>query len=81
MKFSIAAVLAYAAAALAKPILLNSNYQIEEDTPFTLKWSNAQGPVTVTLMTGNDPNNLKKVSDLASKPTPLLLYHATQNKC
>ena len=67
MKFSVAAVLAFAAAALAKPVLLNSNYQIEEDTPFTLKWGNAQGPVTVTLMTGNDPNNLKKVADLASK--------------
>ncbi|KAG7292497.1 hypothetical protein NEMBOFW57_002532 [Staphylotrichum longicolle] len=69
MKFSITAVLAFAAAALAKPVLLNSNYQIAEDTPFTLKWNNAQGPVTITLMTGADKNNLKKVSDLATDVT------------
>lgn len=69
MKFSFGAVLAFAAAALAKPILLNSNYQIEEDTPFTLKWSGASGPVTITLMTGNDPNNLKVVTDLVSGQT------------
>lgn len=69
MKFSVAAVLAFAAAALAKPVLLNSNYQLVEDTPFTLKWNNAQGPVTITLMTGADKNNLKKVTDLATGVT------------
>ncbi len=69
MKFSFAAIVAFAAAALAKPILLNSNYQIAEDTPFTLKWSGASGPVTITLMTGTDSNNLKVVSDLACKRT------------
>ncbi len=70
MKFSFAAVLAFAAAVLAKPVLLNSAYQIEEGTPFTLKWSGADGAVTITLMTGTDPNNLKKVSDLTSKRPP-----------
>ncbi len=73
MKFSVGAVLAFAAAALAKPVLLNSNYQITEGEPFTLKWNNAEGPVTITLMTGNDPNNLKKVTDLTSKPPPPFL--------
>lgn len=77
MKFSITAVLAFAAAALAKPVLLNSNYQIAEDTPFTLKWNNAQGPVTITLMTGTDKNNLKKVSDLASTFANPVLYDGT----
>jgi len=69
MKFSVGTVLAFAAAALAKPVLLNSNYQITEGEPFTLKWNNAQGPVTITLMTG-DPNHLNKVTDLTSKPAP-----------
>ncbi|KAK3906966.1 hypothetical protein C8A05DRAFT_29170 [Staphylotrichum tortipilum] len=69
MKFSVGAVLAFAAAALAKPVLLNSNYLITEGEPFTLKWNNAEGPVTVTLMTGSDPNNLKKVTDLTTGQT------------
>ncbi len=84
MKLSFAAVVAFAAAVIAKPILLNSNYQIEEDTPFTLKWSGASGPVTITLMTGNDPNNLKVVSDLASKRTherPVFCCWTTQSRC
>ncbi|KAK4128615.1 hypothetical protein N657DRAFT_560691 [Parathielavia appendiculata] len=68
MKFSVGTVLAFAAAVLAKPVLLNSNYDIEEGEPFTLKWNNAQGPITITLMTG-DPGNLKVVSDIASGVT------------
>jgi uncharacterized membrane protein YraQ (UPF0718 family) len=66
MKFSVSAVLAFAAAVLAQPVLLNSNYQITEGEPFTLKWGNAQGPVTVTLMTGPS-TNLQEVTDLVSK--------------
>ncbi|KAK4043692.1 Ser-Thr-rich glycosyl-phosphatidyl-inositol-anchored membrane family-domain-containing protein [Parachaetomium inaequale] len=68
MKFSVSAVLAFAAAVLAQPVLLNSNYQITEGEPFTLKWGNAQGPVTVTLMTG-DSKNLKEVTDLTTGVT------------
>jgi hypothetical protein len=52
MKFSVGTLVAFAAAALAKPILTNSNYDIVEDEAFTIKWSNAQGPVTITLKTG-----------------------------
>jgi hypothetical protein len=70
MKFSFAAVLAFAAAVIAQPKFLNSAYQIEENTPFTVKWSGASGPVTITLMTGTDSNNLKVVSDLTSKRAP-----------
>lgn len=69
MKFSVSAVLAFAAAVLAQPVLLNSNYQITEGEPFTLKWDKAQGPVTITLMTG-DSKNLKEVTVLTSKPRP-----------
>ncbi len=84
MKLSFAAVVAFAAAALAKPVLLNSNYQIAEDTPFTLKWSGASGPVTITLMTGTDPNNLKVVSDLTCKRThgrTVFCCWTTQSRC
>lgn len=70
MKLSFGAVLAFAAAVLAKPVLLNSNYDVEEGVPFTLKWNNAQGPVTITLMTGSDPNNLDTVADIASMRAP-----------
>lgn len=66
MKLSVSALLAYAAAVLAKPVLTNSNYEIVEGEPFTLKWTNAQGPVTISLMTG-DPGALKHVTDLTSK--------------
>lgn len=68
MKFSVGTVLAFAAAVLAKPVLLNSNYQIEEGEPFTLQWSNAQGPVTITLMTG-DPSDLKEVTTITTGAT------------
>jgi len=60
MKASVSALLAFAAAVLGKPVLLNSGYAIEEGVPFTFKWSGAEGPVTLTLMTG-DPSNLKPV--------------------
>ncbi|KAL2135627.1 hypothetical protein VTI74DRAFT_7577 [Chaetomium olivicolor] len=68
MKFSVVSVLAFAAAVLAKPVFLNSNYEIHEGEDFTLKWNNAQGPVTITLMTG-DAKNLKKVQDIAVEVT------------
>lgn len=70
MKFSAAAIVAFAAAVLAQPRLLNSAYNVQEGQPFTLSWGNAQGPVTITLMTGTDPNNLRKVQDITSKEAP-----------
>ncbi|KAK4151193.1 hypothetical protein C8A00DRAFT_45558 [Chaetomidium leptoderma] len=68
MKFSVGTVLAFAAAALAKPVLLNSDFAVEEGKPFTLKWNNAEGPVTVSLMKG-DPLNLDKVEDILVSST------------
>lgn len=70
MKLSVASVVAFAAAALAKPAFLNSNYDIQEGVPITLRWGGAEGPVTITLMTGTDPNNLKPVATLTCKDTP-----------
>ncbi|KAK4239687.1 hypothetical protein C8A03DRAFT_13933 [Achaetomium macrosporum] len=69
MKFYFGAVLAFAASVFAKPILLNSDYEVQEDVPFTLRWSDAQGAVTITLMTGTDPEHLKKVTDIVSGVT------------
>lgn len=67
MKVSVGAILAFAAAVLAKPILTNSDYTIVEGQPFTLTWTNAQGPVTLSIMTGSS-NNLKHVTDIATVP-------------
>ncbi|KAH6845337.1 Ser-Thr-rich glycosyl-phosphatidyl-inositol-anchored membrane family-domain-containing protein [Chaetomium sp. MPI-CAGE-AT-0009] len=61
MKLSVGAVLAFAAAVLAKPKFLNSNFEITEGEPFTLKWDNAQGPVKITVVQGPS-NNLKAVT-------------------
>lgn len=66
MKFSVAALIAFAAAAIAKPILTNSNYEVFEDEAFTLKWSNAEGPVTITLK-GGPSTALKTVAVIACK--------------
>ncbi|KAJ4295956.1 hypothetical protein N0V88_004658 [Collariella sp. IMI 366227] len=68
MKFSLFSVLAFAAAVIAKPTFLNSHYEVHEGEEFTLKWNNAQGPVTITLLTG-EARNLKKVTDLATDVT------------
>lgn len=61
MKFPTAAVFAVLAAiAEAKVQFTNSNYDITEGDPFTLKWSGAEGPVTITVKSGPE-TNLKDV--------------------
>ena len=69
MKFTLASVVVFAAAALAKPSLTNSNYDITEGDPFTFTWSDAEGPVTITLMTGPS-DNLKPVKTITCRPNP-----------
>ncbi|KAL2270069.1 hypothetical protein VTJ83DRAFT_2253 [Remersonia thermophila] len=78
MKVSFGAVLAFAAAVLAKPILTNSEYTIVEGQPFTLTWQNAEGPVTLSIMTGSS-NNLKHVVDIATVPEGETSYTFTLN--
>jgi hypothetical protein len=56
MKLSFGAVLAFAAAVLAQPKFTNSNFDVEEGEPFTLTWQDAEGPVTITLVTGPEKN-------------------------
>ncbi|KAL2199904.1 Ser-Thr-rich glycosyl-phosphatidyl-inositol-anchored membrane family-domain-containing protein [Corynascus similis CBS 632.67] len=68
MKFSVGAVLAFAAAALALPKFTNSDFTITEGEPFTLKWTDAEGPVTITLKTGPE-ENLQTVTVLTSGET------------
>ncbi|KAK4145437.1 Ser-Thr-rich glycosyl-phosphatidyl-inositol-anchored membrane family-domain-containing protein [Dichotomopilus funicola] len=67
MKF-FATALVFAAAVLAKPKLLNSAFDIEEGQPFTFKWDNAQGPVTITLVTGQS-KDLKPVTTITTGET------------
>jgi hypothetical protein len=61
MKFSVTALVAFAATVLAQPRFTNSNFAVEENKPFTLTWSGAVGPVTITLMTG-PASNLQEVT-------------------
>jgi len=68
MKFSIGAILALAAAVLAQPKFTNSDFTVTEGEPFTLTWSNAQGPVTIKLKTGPS-TDLKTVSVLTTGET------------
>ncbi|GAB1310991.1 hypothetical protein MFIFM68171_01201 [Madurella fahalii] len=68
MKFSFATVLAFAAAVFARPRFLNSDYAIEENVPITLRWGDAVGPVTITLMTGPE-DDLEVVMDITSGET------------
>ncbi|KAL2122841.1 hypothetical protein VTJ04DRAFT_3296 [Mycothermus thermophilus] len=65
MKFSVAAVLAFAAAALAKPFITNTSFNIEEGKPFTLTWEGAQGAVTIEVLTGSS-DNLKVVTTVGT---------------
>ncbi|KAK2030874.1 hypothetical protein LX32DRAFT_637749 [Colletotrichum zoysiae] len=53
-------------AALAQAVqLTNSNFDIEAGKPFTITWSDAQGPVTLTLKNGPS-TNLVTVQSIAS---------------
>jgi hypothetical protein len=65
MKLSVGAVLAFAASVLAQAKFTNSNFDVVEGEPFTLTWDNAEGPVTITLVTGPS-GNLKPVTVVTS---------------
>lgn len=45
-------------------------YNIQPGIPFNITWSNASGPVTLTLLAGGTPGYMKKVQTLASKYSP-----------
>jgi len=48
------------------PRWTNSDYNIQEGRPFTLMWTGAQGPVTISLMSGS-ASNLSPVQRIASE--------------
>lgn len=66
MKFSIAAVSAFVAYALAKPALTNTDFNIQEGVDYTLEWKDATGPVTIYLMDGPDEKSMKPFKTIAS---------------
>ncbi|KAJ9157440.1 hypothetical protein NKR23_g41 [Pleurostoma richardsiae] len=68
MKFAAAALALLIAIVEARPEFTNSNFAVEAGVPFTLKWSNAVGEVTITLKNG-DPDNLKTVEVIDSGDT------------
>lgn len=53
-------------AAFAKVILTNTQFNVAVGQPFTITWSDATGPVTLTLKDG-ESGNLQTVSTIASK--------------
>jgi hypothetical protein len=68
MKYSVAAVSAFVAVALAKPEFLNSSFQVQEGKPFTLEYSGCAAGCEIVLQTGAS-TNLKDVKVLATSAT------------
>ncbi|KAL6809379.1 hypothetical protein GGI42DRAFT_350836 [Trichoderma sp. SZMC 28013] len=68
MKYSVAAVSAFVAVALAKPEFLNSAFQVQEGKPFTLEYSGCSSGCEIVLQTGAS-SDLKDVKVLASSAT------------
>ncbi|KAH8124870.1 hypothetical protein FP744_10004588 [Trichoderma asperellum] len=68
MKYSVAAVSALAATALAKPSFTNVSFQVEVGQPFTLTFAGCSSGCTIELQTGAS-NNLKDVKTLATGVT------------
>lgn len=69
MKYSVAAISAFAAVALAKPEFLNSAFQVQEGKPFTLEYSGCSSGCEIVLQTGAS-TNLKDVKVLACEFSP-----------
>jgi len=66
MKFSIAAVVAFAASVLARPAFTTMSFEVHEGEPFTLEWIDATSPVTIILMEGHDKDKMTERTVLAS---------------
>ncbi|OLN88796.1 hypothetical protein CCHL11_01990 [Colletotrichum chlorophyti] len=63
---SFTSILVAGLAAIAQAVeLTNSNYDIQAGQPFEITWTNAQGPVTLTLKNGPE-TNLQDVSVITS---------------
>jgi hypothetical protein len=68
MKFTIATVAALAVAVAAKPAFLNTEFDVEQGAPFTLKYSGCESGCTITLLNGDskDLNDYKVLTAEAS---------------
>lgn len=77
MKYSVAAVSALVAVALAKPEFLNSKFEVQEGKPFTLEYSGCSDGCTITLQTGAS-SNLKDVKVLTCEFLPNGCHRQTQ---
>ncbi|CAM1506919.1 Fc.00g065600.m01.CDS01 [Cosmosporella sp. VM-42] len=65
MKYSIAAIAAFAALVVAKPAFTNSAFDVEEGKPFEITFSGCEGGCTIVLQNG-DSDNTKDVETLTS---------------
>jgi hypothetical protein len=79
MKYSVAAVSALVAVALAKPEFLNSKFEVQEGQPFTLEYSGCSDGCTITLQTGKS-TDLKDVKVLTSESHLLSLPKTNKGK-
>ncbi|KAL2154295.1 hypothetical protein VTH82DRAFT_2971 [Thermothelomyces myriococcoides] len=68
MKTTVSAVLAFAAAVLAKPVITNSSFNVEKGKPFTVTYTGCENGCTITLKKG-DPENLETVEVLTTQAT------------
>ena len=66
MKSYSAVVLAALASAAGAVKFTNPSVRPEPGKPFELTWTDAEGPVTITLKSGSS-DNLKTVQEVASK--------------
>ena len=79
MKYSVAAVSAFVAAALAKPEFLNSKFDVEAGKPFTLQYDGCSSGCTITLQTGasSDLKDVKVLTCKCSSPMVCQRKHNT----
>lgn len=68
MKYSVAAVSAFAAVALAKPSITNLSFDVEVGKPFTLTFAGCSSGCDIELQTGSS-KDLKDVKSLATGVT------------
>lgn len=68
-KITLATLVASMAAMAQAVILTNSEFNVVAGQPFTIEWSEATGPVTLTLKTGPS-DALTTVTQITSKSSP-----------
>ncbi|KAI5466089.1 hypothetical protein BGZ63DRAFT_349352 [Mariannaea sp. PMI_226] len=92
MKFTLATFVTLAAAVVAKPAFLNTNFDVQQNQPFTLKFSGCENGCTIVLLNGDskDLHNYKTLTASATGdsftftpagiPTDTYAFKITDNK-